>query len=167
MLCVSIILNSQFSILNTVKAQEHSAMTAMAWSIVPGGGQIYNHQAWKVPIVYGAFAATGYFIYYNYQKMAMFRDEYLYRVNNGSASLVDYASYPNSSIYSLYNSYNRDFQLSIIIAVGIYALNMVDAYVFGHLFDFRIDDELSMSVLPSAATTPGGLYPTVGLQFSF
>lgn len=142
-------------------------MTAVYLSVIPGGGQIYNHQAWKIPIIYGAFATVGYFVYYNYQRMDMFRDEYLYRVNNGQANLQDYASYPNSSIYSLYNSYNRDYQLSIIIAVGIYALNFVDAYVSGHLFNFRIDDQLSMDFAPSAAPTPLGWQPTLGLQFHF
>ena len=142
-------------------------MTAVAWSIIPGGGQVYNHQEWKIPIIYGAFATVGYFVYYNYQKMDMFRDEYLYRLNNGTANLADYASYPNSSIYSMYNSYNRDYQLSVIIAVGIYALNMVDAYVYGHLFNFRIDDELSMNLAPSATLTPQGMQPTLGVQLHF
>ena len=142
-------------------------MTAVALSVVPGGGQIYNHQAWKIPIIYGAFATVGYFVYYNYQKMDMFRDEYLCRVNTGTANLPDYANYPNSSIYSLYNSYNRDYQLSIIIAVGVYALNFVDAYVSGHLFDFKIDDELALSLMPSATPTLQGFQPTLGVQLRF
>ncbi|MBR6291304.1 MAG: hypothetical protein IKR33_00735 [Bacteroidales bacterium] len=153
---------------NNVAAQEHSAMTALRWSFIPGGGQIYNHQAWKVPIIYGAFAGMGYFIGYNYQKMDMFKEEYLYRVNhNDTPNLSDYATYPTSNIYSLYNSYNRDFQLMVIITVGIYALNLVDAYVFGHLYDFKIDDELSLSVMPSAMMTVDGVHPTVGLGLRF
>ena len=156
-----------FSPITLLKAQEHSATKAVLWSVVPGGGQIYNRQAWKIPIIYGGFATVGYFIHYNYQKMDMFREEYLYRVNNGTPNLTDYAAYPNSSIYSMYNSYNRDYQLSIIIAVGIYALNMVDAYVYGHLFSFRIDDELSMGLMPSAVATPSGLQPALGVQLTF
>lgn len=163
----AMLFNFQFSISNSAAAQEHSAMTAVAWSIIPGGGQVYNRQAWKIPIIYGAFATVGYFIHYNYQKMDMFRDEYLYRINNGSPNLDNYAAYPNSSIYSLYNSYNRDYQLSIIIAVGIYALNMVDAYVSGHLFNFKIDDELTLGLSPSAMPTPEGWQPALGVQLHF
>ena len=145
--------------------QEHSANKALLLSILPGAGQVYNGQAWKIPIIYGAFATVGYFAYYNYNRMVTFKDEYLYRVNhNDTPSLADYASYPTSSIYSLYNSYNRDFQLMIIITVGIYALNLIDAYVFGHLFDFQIDDNLSLG--PSLTVTPLGIHPTVGLSFS-
>lgn len=138
---------------------------ALRWSILPGGGQIYNKQAWKVPIIYGAFAGMSYFIYDNYKSMKMFKDEYLYRVNHGGATnLEGYEAYSDYNIYSLYNSYNRDFQLMIIITVGIYALNLIDAYVFGHLFDFQIDDNLSLG--PGLLPTPEGLRPTIGLSFS-
>ena len=159
-----------FSPFTSLSAQEHehSAMTALKWSLIPGGGQVYNQQAWKIPIIYGAFAATGYFVYTNYQQMSMFKEEYLYRVNhNDQPSLANYASYPTSSILSYYNSYNQTYQLTIIIAVGIYALNLVDAYVFGHLFDFRIDDELSLDLAPALTPTPLGWQPTLGLRFSF
>ena len=143
-------------------------MTAMRWSLIPGGGQIYNHQAWKVPIIYGCFAVMGYFINYNYQKMDMFKDEYLYRrTHNDAARLQDYATYPTENIYSLYNSYNRDFQLMVIITVGIYALNLVDAYVFGHLFDFKIDDELTLYISPTAVYSTDGWHPALGATLRF
>lgn len=151
-----------------VVPREHSASKALLLSLIPGGGQIYNGQAWKVPVIYGAFAGMGYFIHYNYTRMAMFKDEYLYRVNhNDSPDLADYASYPTSNIYSLYNSYNRDFQLMVIITVGIYALNLIDAYVFGHLYDFQIDDNLSMGFSPGVIPTGMGLQPTLGVTLSF
>ena len=161
-LCASIVL------FNDVKAQEHSATTAVCWSLLPGAGQIYNRQAWKIPIIYGSFATVGYFIHYNYQKMTLFREEYLYRTAHAdSPNITDYANYPTSSIYSLYNAYNRDYQLSIIFAVGVYALNLIDAYVSGHLFDFKIDDNLSMDFFPYVAPTVDGFHPTVGLNVHF
>lgn len=160
----SIAFHFPFSTLHPLQAQ-HSADVALRWSIIPGGGQIYNRQAWKIPIIYGAFAGMSYLIYDNYQSMKTFKDEYLYRVNhNNEPNLSNYASYPTSNIYSLYNSYNRDFQLMIIITVGIYALNLIDAYVFGHLFDFQIDDDLSMA--PGLLATPYGLQPSLGLSFN-
>ncbi len=142
-------------------------MVALRWSLLPGAGQVYNHQAWKIPIIYGAFAATGYFIYDNYKSMVMFREEYLTRVNDGEARLAGYESYQNSSIYNLYESYNRYFQLSIIVAVGIYALNLVDAYVFGHLFDFQIDDSLVLALSPQILQHCAGFTPGLGVTMSF
>ena len=158
------ILHSSFFI--SAKAQEHSATKAMCLSLLPGAGQVYNRQAWKIPIIYGAFAGMGYFIYDNYQSMKMFKDEYLYRVEHqDTPSLADYASYPTSSIKGLYNSYNQTFQLMVIITVGIYALNLVDAYVFGHLFEFQMSDDLSIG--PSVMGTPFGLRPSLGVSLTF
>ena len=162
---VGILFTFYFSLSSSASAQEHSANVALRWSILPGGGQVYNKQAWKVPIIYGAFAGMGYFIHTNYQSMKMYKDEYLYRVShNGATQLSGYEDYPTENIYSLYNSYNRDFQLMIIITVGIYALNLVDAYVFGHLFDFQMDDNISLA--PGVLASPFGLHPSVGLSFN-
>ncbi|MBO4587229.1 MAG: hypothetical protein J5677_05370 [Bacteroidales bacterium] len=153
---------------NVVVPKEHSASKALLLSILPGAGQIYNGQAWKVPIIYGAFAGVGYFVYYNYNKMVTFKDEYLYRVNhNDTPNLPEYAAYSTSSIYSLYNSYDRDFQLMIIVGVAVYALNLIDAYVFGHLYDFQIDDNLSLSISPGLMPTDVGWQPTLGMSLRF
>lgn len=148
--------------------KEHSATKALLLSIVPGVGQIYNGQAWKTPIIYGTFAVMGYFIHYNYTRMMFFKDEYLYRVNhNDTPDNSDYASYPTSNIYSLYNSYDQYFQLMVIITVGFYALNLIDAYVFGHLYDFQIDDNLSLGFTPGLIPTSTGLQPSLGITLSF
>lgn len=160
----------------TIKAQqistpqEHSANKAVLLSILPGGGQIYNHQAWKLPIIYGALGTMGYLVYDNYSSMMKFKTEYLYRVeHNDTPNLADYANYPNSSIYNMYQTYNQYFQLMVIISVGVYALNLVDAYVFGHLFDFQINDDLSLNLHPSMTLNPSlkTATPTFGLTLNF
>ncbi len=164
-LCISMAFLFQLPAFNTLQAQGHSANKALCLSLLPGAGQVYNHQAWKIPIIYGAFAGMGYLIYDNYQSMKMFKDEYLFRQqHNGATNLAGYEGYSTSNIYSLYNSYNQNYQLMIIITVGIYALNLVDAYVFGHLFEFQMTDEISLA--PGVIGTPLGLHPSVGLTFN-
>lgn len=148
----------------------HSANKALLLSLLPGAGQVYNHQAWKIPVIYGAFGVMGYLIYDNYTQMAMFKNEYLYRVSHGDTpNLSDWANYPTSSIYNMYQSFNQYFQLMVIITTGIYALNLLDAYVFGHLFDFQIDDDLSLNIHPSVLSSPTafGITPTMGLTLKF
>lgn len=153
-------------------SKEHSANTALLLSLLPGAGQIYNGQAWKVPIVYAAIGTMGYLVYSNYSQMSLFKQDYLNRINNGSPLIDEYAAYPNESIYNMYQSYSKNFQLMIIISAGVYALNLVDAYVFGHLYDFQISDDLSMSVTPllqQSFSTSGGLAlsPCLGLTLKF
>lgn len=147
---------------------EHSASKALRLSLIPGGGQIYNKQAWKVPVIYGLLGGLGYFIYTNYNDCQMFKDEYLHRVNNNGERLLEgYTSYPDNNIYNLYQTYNQRFQLMIVISAVVYGLNLLDAYVYGHLFDFQIDDNISMSMSPSLMATPDlHAVPCIGLSFS-
>ena len=112
----------------------------------------------------------GYFIYSNYSQMHTFKDEYLYRVNSGTPQLEGYTNYPNSSIYNMYQSYNKNFQLMIIITAAIYGLNLLDAYIFGHLYDFQIDDNLAFHASPSIMLAPFGanmLTPAMQISFTF
>lgn len=127
----------------------HSPTKALYLSILPGAGQIYNHQAWKVPIIYALLGGLSYWSYSSYGDMKKFRDEYLTRVNGGAPQLEGYTNYPDANIYNLYVSNNQNFQLAIVLAVAVYGLNLLDAYVYGHLFDFQIDNDISLSVTPS------------------
>ncbi len=138
-------------------------------AVLPGAGQVYNRQAWKVPVIYAAFAGVGYYTYFNYTHMRDYKDEYLYRVNHNDAVNNDeFANIPTSNVYSLYEAYNKSFQLSIIIVAAVYGLNLIDAYVFAHLFDFQINDDLTLNVcpmlMPSLSSSLSGQFPT---SFSF
>lgn len=156
---------------DVIPEEAHSPRKAILLSLLPGAGQIYNGQAWKVPIIYGGFAAAGYFMYNNYQQMRDFRDEYLWRINGGTPQLEGYTHYPDASIYNYYQSYNQNFQLSIILSVVIYALNLVDAYVYGHLYEFQINDDISMSLHPGIQPLPLGRVAqpisTLAISFTF
>ena len=146
----------------------HSPNRALIYSaVLPGLGQVYNHQAWKIPIIYAALGGMGYYTYYNYTEMKSYKDEYLYRVNhNDTPRDADMAITPTSNIYNMYETYNKSFQLSVILSVAVYGLNLLDAYVFGHLFDFQIDDNLSLQMSPELMPTfCSGL--ALGNSFSF
>lgn len=157
---------------------EHSPNTALILSaVVPGAGQVYNRQAWKVPIVYAGLAGVGYYTWFNYNEMIKFKDEYLYRVNHDQMPVLEgYESYPTTNIYNLYQSYNKTFQLSIIIGVAVYGLNLLDAYISGHLFNFEMGDEITLNLGPSITSHPvagpnaimGTMpSPTMGLTLRF
>lgn len=148
----------------------HNPTKAVLLSLIPGAGQIYNGQAWKIPIIYAALGGVGYFVYDYYTNMTAFKNEYLHRVNGGTPQLIGYTNYPNSSIYNLYQSNNKNFQLFVIISAAVYGLNLIDAYVFGHLYDFQVNDDLSLNFSPSFTpdfTNPTGLAPTLQMTFRF
>ena len=106
--------------------------------------------------------------------MRYYRDEYLYRVAHGDQSQYpddpDMVATPTSNIYNMYEAYNQTFQLSVIITVAIYGINLLDAYVFGHLFDFQISDDLSLNISPSLVpplASPSSFLPAASLTLRF
>lgn len=148
----SVVLNPKVKTVrtDTVKASKHSPTVAMLLSIVPGGGQIYNKKYWKLPIVYGLIGTSGYFIYYTGHRMVMYRNEYINRHTEGNEALLkpELAQYPDENLITLKNTYRRYMEISIGITAILYALNIVDAMVDAHFYDFDISDDLSLRVSP-------------------
>ncbi|MEE1226865.1 MAG: DUF5683 domain-containing protein [Bacteroidales bacterium] len=132
------------------KPKAHSAKKASYLSaFLPGAGQVYNKQAWKIPIIYAGAGAVTYFAITNYQNSIKFKTEYYNRIEGNTADLLtDYTKYSDESILSLYDAYNKNFQLSLVIGAAVYLLNIIDAMVYGHLYEFNIDDNLSARITP-------------------
>lgn len=131
-------------------ATKHSSKKASTLSaILPGAGQVYNKQAWKIPIIYAGAGVATYLAINNYNNAVKFKTEYYNRIENNTAELLtDYSKYSDESILSLYNAYNKNFQLSIVAGVAVYLLNIIDAMVYGHLYEFNIDENLSAKISP-------------------
>ena len=65
-------------------------------------------------------------------------------------------------------SFKRNRDLCYIVMAAIYALNVIDATVYAHFYDFEIDDKLSLHWQPSAGFSPvsgGSLGLTLTLNF--
>lgn len=154
--------------------KRHSPRTAVLLSIVPGGGQIYNHLAmpkgkkkayWKVPLIYAGLGATGYFLFNNQKQVSALKKEYTERIDTG-ASFIDpqWQGYDDAGVLSLHNQYQTYRDLSILGVAVVYILNLVDAGVEAHFVNFDVSEDLSMRVAP---TMINGRTPGVGLSFNF
>lgn len=145
----------------------HSPTKATLYSLLPGLGQVYNKQAWKVPIIYAAEGAVLYFAITNYKGAQKFKKEYTLRANGiEEGKNPDYVNYPDQSIYNLYYAYQKNFELSIMGGALVYIFNIVDAMVYGHLFDYDISPNLSLNLSPYCLPS---IYssPTFGLSMRF
>ena len=154
---------------NIAKTNVHSAKKAVLLSAVcPGLGQVYNKQWWKVPIIYAAAAGVIYFAVTNNNEKNKFKNEYYNRINGNTADLLpDYVGYTDAGLYNLYDAYKSNYQLSLIVGVFFYAANILDAYVYGHLFSFEMNEDISMSIIPYANTSKSLAYPSCcGVSFS-
>lgn len=127
-------------------------------AILPGLGQIYNKRYWKLPIVYGAIGGSIYAYTWNndnYQRFrtafksrqAGFTNDEFYDLNGDNAP----GAAPDLDLSDLENQqerFQRDRDLWLVVAIGMYALNIIDANVDAHLKQFNIDDDLSFDFEP-------------------
>lgn len=130
---------------------KHSPRKAAFYSaVLPGLGQVYNRQYWKVPLVYAALGiSTGVFIW-NMDNFTEFRNAYRVRVANASnPDYIDqYPQYSDANLKYLRDAYRQYVDYSVLVFVAAYALNIVDATVFGHLRQFDMSDDLSIRISP-------------------
>lgn len=130
----------------------HSPRKAAFYSaVLPGLGQVYNRQYWKVPVVYAALGvSTGVFLW-NMDKYREFRDAYRARIaNRDNPDWVDpYARFgQDGNLTTLRDAYRQYVDYSVLVFVAAYALNIVDATVFAHLRQFDISNDLTLRVTP-------------------
>jgi Ca2+/Na+ antiporter len=150
----------------------HSPKLATIMSaVVPGLGQVYNKKYWKVPVVYAGFGIIGYSIYKSSKNYNQFLTAYTYR-NDNDPTTIDtvFTQYRNEDIIIAKDYYRRNRDLSYIIGVLWYVINIVDATVDAHLFYFNLSDDLSFSVKPSLLPSNSSIYsavPCVSLNIGF
>lgn len=110
-------------------------------AILPGLGQIYNRSYYKAPLIWGLSAYLIYGWVSNHNSYINFADAY----NS------------NPSAYNkFYRDSYRDQRDLISVYLGItYFLNLLDAYVDAHLFDFTVEEDFLTR------------YPMIGVKIPF
>ncbi len=140
----------------------HSPRKATIYSaVLPGLGQIYNRKYWKVPFVYGGFAALGYFINFNNGEYVKYRQAYsdiidddpntisYTRLNVNPGFLEpDKIGQFTDRLRSAKDYWRRNRDLVVIGTVVFYAVNIIDASVDAHFFNFDISDDLTINWTP-------------------
>ena len=142
---------------DSVVLKKHDPRKATRRSaIIPGWGQAYNKEYWKIPLAYGVIAIPVSLYFYNnsWYKKTKFAYEAKYKaeVNRDSTDyfLIDPLLKPlsSNSLQSYRNSFRRDRDYSILWFIAAWGLNVIDATVFGHLKDFDVSSDLTMNVKP-------------------
>lgn len=171
---------------NTKTEEVHSPKKAVMYSaILPGLGQAYNKKYWKIPIVYAGLGTVGYFIVWNNNNYKLIKtayidlSEYSNPDHTGTAYLklkgIEYYDLDNpghieilkTALIKYQSYYRRNRDLLIISMFGVYALNIIDASVDAHLFNFDISDNLSMNWQPSMLRINNELAYSINLSFKF
>jgi len=150
-----------------VKTQEpeHSPRKATIYSaLLPGLGQAYNKKYWKIPLIYGGFGTLGYFIGWNNKNYNISKQAYSDLSDDDPATdsymklkQIIYYDLENASsvanlkegLISSQDYYRRNRDLLIIVTAAFYGLNIIDASVDAHFFNFDISDDLTFQWEPT------------------
>ncbi len=148
-----------------VKLKHDPRKATFRSAVVPGWGQAYNREYWKIPIVYGVLAipASLYIYNNNYYKKTKFAYSAVYAAtvqtpaDNSLLLRIDpkvldkKTGQPlNLATYQSYrNTFKRNKDYCILWFFIAWGLNVADATVFGHLKDFDVSDDLSMQLQPT------------------
>ncbi|HEY6975249.1 MAG TPA: DUF5683 domain-containing protein [Chitinophagaceae bacterium] len=160
---------------DSLRKKKHDPAKATRRSaIIPGWGQAYNHEYWKIPIVYGALAIPAATFVYNNKWYKKTRDAYTIVVTGDTSrydeidpKLISKATGQPLSAQDLQyyrNAFRKDRDYSVLFFLIAWGVNIVDATVFGHLKDFDVSDELSMHVTPDY--NPATKTVSVGFAFN-
>ena len=147
---------------NKIKSAKKASILSI---ILPGSGQIYNKKYWKVPIIYSSLATSIYFICENQKKITNYENAYIDRVNGRTDDYIDV--YNNTQLISIIDYYERNRDISMMITAAIYLLNIVDASVDAHLFDFDVSEDLSIETKPEIINTPNGKTKALSIKMNF
>ena len=136
---------------------------AILSSTLPGLGQIYNKKYWKIPIIYAGLLTSAYYINDNNVQYKLYKDAYLKRLDNNPDNDDFVGEYSSGDLLILKDFYRRNREVSILCFVGTYIINVLDASVDAHLFDYDISEDISLQITPTSTTNFNGLSLTLNL----
>ena len=120
------------------------ARASMLSALIPGLGQAYNGDYWKIPIFYTGLGVCAFCWADNQQQYDRYRE--IYR-QLGDNTYEGNLSEENIKWYR--DQFRRYRDYSIIATVLVYALNIIDANVFAHFSTFDISDDITLNVEPA------------------
>jgi hypothetical protein len=146
--------------LDTARIKHHDPKIATRRSLIlPGWGQAYNREYWKIPVVWGALGTCiGFWVYNNtwYHKTkfaySLVVDTLTSRYGEIDRKLIRPSTGQPLDALSLQayrNEFRKNRDYSLLYFAGAWALNVADATVFAHLKEFDVSDDLSLKVRPN------------------
>ncbi len=135
--------------------QEKSPKKAAIYSaIIPGAGQIYTKKYWKIPIIYAGLISSGYLIKNNQKNYNMYKEAALTSIENEYENQLN-LTYPE--LRNRKDRYRRNREISYFYFAGTYILNIIDASVNAHLFNFDVSDDISLNINPYSNLHQSGI----------
>jgi hypothetical protein len=142
---------------------------ALLYSIIPGGGQIYNRKLWyiRVPVVLGLMGGTIGYSIWSTKKYNLYKTSYFNKVNNLELPAGIPPSVGADRLKGLRDAYYKRTQESYVFIGLAYILTAAEAFTTAHLLNFDVSEDLSFKVKPAFDGSPMGITGGVGLKLTF
>jgi len=144
------------------------AKAAFYSAVLPGLGQAYNKKYWKIPFVYAALGSGIYFYSSNNTNYKRIRNAYKLRISDKPDEFDRTNGKPflsKDALVSAQKSYRKDRDLSLLVTVGLYILQIVEASANAHLLQYNVDNKLSIN--PKLIKRLNSNKTIVGAQINF
>ena len=122
---------------------------------LPGAGQIYNRDWWKLPLVYGALAGVGYLVQQNYSEYRRYKTARELLLEGKPHEFSD-QNPSESTLKAARDYYRSNFEMSCLGLGVVYILQGIEAYVAAHLKNFDVSEDLGLT--PFMGNSPIGPY---------
>ena len=116
----------------------------------------YNRKYWKIPIVWGAIGTGIGFVIWNNNQYARYKNAFNSQLNGQPHEFSDISGVDLlTALGNAQDRRKRQRDYAIVITLGVYLLNIVDAVVDAHLYEGRKDPDLAISpVIINDFTSP-------------
>ena len=131
---------------------KHVRKATILSAACPGLGQLYNEKYWKIPIIYTALGTTMYYYFENNNLYNQYKNDYIAETDNNT-NTINNSNYTSSQLITLQDYYRDSRDVSTLLFILIYSLNIVDACVDAHFTDYNISDNLSLYLKPTKTNT--------------
>ena len=130
--------------------------------LLPGLGQAYNGEYWKIPIYYGCLLGSVHF--YSVNRKNYLRYKWIY--DQATNPDIQYDGPVQESTAKYYRDvYRRYRDYSVLAIAGFYLLQVIDANIFSYMRDFDLSDDIELSLSPAVITdTPAYSYDQYALS---
>ena len=129
--------------------------------LMPGLGQIYNGEYWKIPIYWGAIAGGIYF--YSNNKRNYQRYKWIYDQATSTDPSVEKPPVSAETALLYRDIFRRYRDYSILATALFYVVQVVDANVFAYMQDFEIDDDITLRLEPAVLPFEYAQAPALGM----
>ena len=131
--------------------------------LLPGLGQVYNGELWKVPIYWGLMAGGAYFFAENNLQYKRWKNMYN-QITSTEESVTEKPPWSAETAKYYRDVYRRYRDYSVLAMAVVYVLQIIDANVFAYMQDFEVNDDISMRVEPTVLSTQYASSPGVGMR---